>query len=265
MRTRFALTLTWRGLLFLWMPVAIILVWWFVPSQKALYFPSLKSIVDTFNTEWLGHGWAQMRTDLVPSVEHVAIGYGIAVFAGVIVGLLLASVDLLYRAALPLITFFRGLPSPALIPALLLIFGLGGSFKIAIIAFGSVWPVLLNAFDGFRSIDATYKDTANSYRLGPIRQILMVRIPAASPQIMAGARTSLQVALLLMVASEFLASTQGIGYALNLAQVNFDTPGLWSGMLLLGVLGIVLNAIFIIGERWLMRWYIGMRAREVNG
>lgn len=262
---RSALGLTWRGLLFLWLPVAIILVWWFVPNGKALYFPSLKSIVDTFNTEWLGNGWAQMKTDLVPSVEHVAIGYAIAVVAGIVIGLLLASVDLLYRAALPLVTFFRGLPSPALIPALLLIFGLGGNFKIAIIAFGSLWPVLLNAYDGFRSIDPVYQDTASTYKLGRVREILMVRVPAASPQIVAGARTALQVALLLMVASEFLASTQGIGYALNEAQVTFDTTGLWSGMLLLGVLGIVLNALFLVGERLLMGWYIGMRGREVNG
>jgi sulfonate transport system permease protein len=262
---RSALGLTWRGLLFLWLPVAIIVLWWFVPSAKALYFPSLKEIIDTFNKEWLGNGWAQMKNDLVPSVEHVAIGYAIAVVAGIVLGLLLASVDLLYRASLPLITFFRGLPSPALIPALLLIFGLGGNFKIAIIAFGSLWPVLLNAYDGFRSIDQVYVDTASTYKLGRVREILMVRVPAASPQIVAGARTALQVALLLMVASEFLASTQGIGYALNEAQVTFDTPGLWSGMLLLGVLGIVLNALFLVIERWVMGWYIGMRAREVNG
>jgi sulfonate transport system permease protein len=262
---RTTLGLTWRGVLFLWLPVAIILVWWFVPGEKALYFPSLKAIVDTFDKEWLGDGWAQMKNDLVPSVEHVAIGYAIAVVAGIALGLLLSGVDLLYRAALPLITFFRGLPSPALIPALLLIFGLGGNFKIAIIAFGSLWPVLLNAYDGFRSIDQTYVDTASTYRLGRLREIVMVRVPAASPQIVAGARTALQVALLLMVASEFLASTQGIGYALNEAQVTFDTTGLWSGMLLLGVLGIALNALFILIERVLMRWYIGMRAREVNG
>jgi len=259
------LRLTGRGLLYGAIPGALLLVWWFGPSPKALYFPSLKAVVDAFKTEWLGNGAHQLRIDLVPSLEHVLIGYAIAVALGIVLGLLLAVVSVLYDASLPLITFFRGLPSPALIPALLLIFGLGGNFKIAIIAFGSLWPVLLNAYDGFRSIDGVQLDTARSYRLSRRQRLFVVMLPAASPQIVAGARTALQVAVLLMVASEFLASTQGIGYALNVAQVNFDTPGLWSGMLLLGVVGIALNLLFLLVERGLMGWYIGMRSREVNG
>lgn len=261
---RRGLKLVGRGLVYGWMPAAVILLWWFGPSAKALYFPRLKAVLDAFNTEWLGDNGKQLHTDLLPSLQHVVIGYAIAVVAGVVIAMILANVDVLYDASLPLITFFRGLPSPALIPALLLIFGLGGSFKIAIIAFGSMWPVLLNSYDGFRSMDAVQRDTMNSYGFTRGQRIFRIVLPAASPQIVAGARTALQVAILLMVASEFLASTQGIGYALNLAQVNFDTPGLWAGMLLLGVLGIVLNGLFLLAERGIMGWYIGMRAREVN-
>jgi sulfonate transport system permease protein len=255
---------TLRVALYVWMPLGVLLLWWFGPAQKALYFPSLKVVVDAFNKEWLGNGAMQLRTDLVPSVEHVAIGYAIALVLGIILGLLLSRVTFLYNLSLPLITFFRSLPSPALIPALLLIFGLGGNFKIAIIAFGSTWPVLLNAYDGFRSVDPIQLDTARSYQLTRRQRYLQVMLPAASPQIVAGARTALQVAVLLMVASEFLASTEGIGYALNLAQVNFDTPGLWSGMLLLGVLGIAFNVLFLAAERVVLGWHIGMRAREAK-
>jgi len=258
------LTPAFRVVLYLWMPLGLLVAWWFGPSEKALYFPSLKAIVDAFNREWLGNGAKQLRADLVPSVQHVLIGYAIALVLGILLGLLMSRVATLYNASLPLITFFRSLPSPALIPALLLIFGLGGNFKIAIIAFGSLWPVLLNAYDGFRSVDELQLDTARTYKLTRAQRWFFVMLPAASPQIVAGARTALQVALLLMVASEFLASTEGIGYALNLAQVNFDTPGLWSGMLLLGVLGIVLNLLFLAAERALMGWYIGMQAREAK-
>jgi sulfonate transport system permease protein len=255
---------TLRVGLYLWMPLGVLALWWFGPGQKALYFPSLKTVIDAFHKEWLGNGAMQLRNDLVPSVEHVVIGYAIALLLGILLGLLLSRVTFLYNLSLPVITFFRALPSPALIPALLLIFGLGGNFKIAIIAFGSTWPVLLNAYDGFRSVDPIQLDTARSYQLTRTQRYLQVMLPAASPQIVAGARTALQVALLLMVASEFLASTEGIGYALNLAQVNFDTPGLWSGMLLLGVLGILFNVLFLVAERLLMGWYIGMRAREAK-
>jgi sulfonate transport system permease protein len=254
-----------RGLLYVWLPAVLLVLWWFAPSPKSLYFPPLWVIIDAFRQEWLGNGAAQISTDLVPSLWHIAAGYAIAVVAGVAIALLLSSVRVLYNASLPLITFFRGLPSPALIPALLLIFGLGSGFKVAIIAFGSMWPVLLNAYDGFHSINLVQQETARSYRLGPLRQIFMLKLPAASPQIVAGARVGLQVSILLMVASEFLAATQGIGYAISVAQVNFDTPGLWSGMLLLGVVGIIANALFLLAERGVLYWHTGMTARQVRG
>ncbi|HEX3516945.1 MAG TPA: ABC transporter permease subunit [Trebonia sp.] len=254
-----------RGLLYIWLPVALLVGWWYGPSPQSLYFPPLWVIGDAFNREWLGNGGHQLSTDLVPSLWHVAAGYAIAVVAGVAIALLLSSVKVFYDASLPLITFFRGLPSPALIPALLLIFGLGGGFKVAIIAFGSMWPVLLNAYDGFQSINNVQQETARSYHLGTLRQIFLLRLPAASPQIMAGARVALQVAILLMVASEFLAATQGIGYAISVAQVNFDTPGVWSGMLLLGVVGIILNALFVLAERGILYWHSGMTAQQARG
>lgn len=254
-----------RGLLYIWMPIGLLVLWWYAPSPQSLYFPPLWVNVDAFGREWLGNGGQQLGTDLVPSLWHIAAGYATAVTVGVAIALLLSSVKTLYDASLPLITFFRGLPSPALIPALLLIFGLGGGFKVAIIAFGSMWPVLLNAYDGFQSIDSVQRETARSYHLGRLRQIFIVQLPAASPQIVAGARVALQVSILLMVASEFLAATQGIGYAIQVAQVNFDTPGVWSGMLLLGVVGIILNALFLLAERGVLYWHTGMRAQQVRG
>jgi sulfonate transport system permease protein len=254
-----------RWVLYLWMPVGLLLLWWYAPSPQSLYFPPLWVILDAFNREWLGNGGQQLSTDLVPSLWHIAVGYAIAVVAGVAIALLLSSVKILYDASLPLITFFRGLPSPALIPALLLIFGLGDGFKVAIIAFGSMWPVLLNAYDGFQSISSVQRETARSYHIGRLRQVFFLRLPAASPQIVAGARVALQVSILLMVASEFLAGTQGVGYAIQVAQSNFDTPGIWSGMLLLGVIGIVLNGLFLLAERGVLYWHTGMTDRQVRG
>jgi sulfonate transport system permease protein len=258
-------SLALRGLLYCWMPVALVAAWWYLPAPRSQYFPPLWVIIDAFRREWLGDGAHQVSADLVPSLWHVLAGYALAVAGGVAIALLLSGVRPLYNASLPLITFFRGLPSPALIPALLLIFGLGGGFKVAIIAFGGMWPTLLNAYDGFLSIDEVQRDTARSYHLGPVRRIFTVQIPAAAPQIMAGARISLQVAILLMVASEFLASNEGIGFAISQAQTNFDTPGMWSGMLLLGVVGIVLNALFVAAERGILAWYLGMRVQQAGG
>lgn len=250
-----------RVVLYGWMPVLLAVLWWEVPSRTSLYFPPLWVVVDAFHKEWFG---PQAHKDLAPSVEHVLAGFALAVVGGVALAFALSVVPGLYQVALPVITFFRGLPSPALIPPLLLVFGLGAGFKIGIIALAAVWPVLLNAYDAFCSMDEVQRETAASYRLSRWQRLSRVTLPAAAPQITAGARTALQVSILVMVASEFISASSGIGYAIALAQDSFDTPGVWAGMLLLGALGIVLNGLFVLCERKVLAWHRGMRALEAQ-
>jgi ABC-type nitrate/sulfonate/bicarbonate transport system permease component len=90
--------------------------------------------------------------------------------------------------------------------------------------------------------------------------LLRVTLPAASPQIFAGMRLSLSLALILMVISEMVASTNGIGYFVLQSQRAFAIPEMWSGILLLGILGYVLNAAFTLVERRVLRWHRGARA-----
>jgi sulfonate transport system permease protein len=258
---RKALGLARDGALYGWLPALLIVAWWELPKRSSLYFPPLWAIWDTFVKEWIG---PQASKDIVPSMEHVAAGFALALGGGVLLALALSVVPGLHAMSLPVITFFRGLPSPALIPPLLLVFGLGAGFKIGIIALAAIWPVLLNAYDAFCSLDEVQQETAQSYRLSRWHRITRVVLPSASPQILAGARMALQVCLLVMVASEFLAANSGIGYAIYIAQVNFDTPGVWAGMLLLGVIGITLNALFVAAERRLLSWHFGMRVQEAQ-
>ena len=89
-------------------------------------------------------------------------------------------------------------------------------------------------------------------------------LPAASPQIFAGMRTSLSLALILMVISEMVASTNGIGYFVLQSQRTFAIPEMWSGILLLGILGYVLNAGFVLIENRVLRWHRGARASALS-
>jgi ABC-type nitrate/sulfonate/bicarbonate transport system permease component len=253
------LKLAKNGLLYIWVPIVLIVLWWELPRPGSLYIPPLWAILDTFRQYWFG---VQGRVDIPPSLEQLAVGYFLALFIGIGLGLLLSQVRVLYQLTVPLITFFRGLPSPALIPPLLLIFGLGVGFKVAIIALGSVWTVLLNAYDGFCGVDIVQLDTSKSFRLSSWRHMLRVLLPAAAPQIVAGARAALQISLILMVASEFLASSSGIGYVLVQAQDNYNSPGIWSCVLLIGIIGIVLNILYLLVTNRILRWYLGMRALE---
>jgi ABC-type nitrate/sulfonate/bicarbonate transport system permease component len=196
---------------------------------------------------------------VLPSVTHLVVGYAIAVVAGIGLGVLLALNRWVRDGANPLMHFLRALPAPALLPFAIVAIGIGASMKIALIAFGAMFPILLNTLDGVRAIDPTVVDTCDVYRLPLSLRLRAVVLPAALPQVFTGLRVGLQVALLLMVVSEMVASTGGIGYLIIQSQQEFTTPKMWAGILLLGILGYLLNVIFGLVERRSIRWYFGSR------
>ena len=133
-----------------------------------------------------------------------------------------------------------------------------------LIAFVCVWPVLLNTIDGVTGIDPTLRETARVYGVSGRDRLLRIVLPAASPQIFAGMRTSLSLALILMVISEMVASTNGIGFFVLQSQRSFAIPEMWSGILLLGLLGYALNLIFVLVERRVLAWHRGARASALG-
>jgi ABC-type nitrate/sulfonate/bicarbonate transport system permease component len=118
--------------------------------------------------------------------------------------------------------------------------------------------------DGIGGIEPTLLDTSRVYGIGTRDRIFRVMLPAAAPQIFAGLRTSLSLSLILMVISEMVASTNGIGYFVLKSQRTFAIPEMWSGILLLGILGYVLNLVFVLVERRVLRWHRGARASALT-
>jgi ABC-type nitrate/sulfonate/bicarbonate transport system permease component len=167
---------------------------------------------------------------------------------------------LVRRVASPIVEFLRAIPAPALLPFALLVLGVGNSSKIFVIAFVCLWPILLNAIDGVSGVDPTLVDTGRVYRIPARDRLTRVVLPAAAPQIFAGMRTSLSLALILMVISEMVASSNGIGYFVLQSQRSFAIPEMWSGIILLGILGYLFNAVFLLLERRALAWHRGARA-----
>ncbi len=241
----------------------LVLVAWGLWSARAdnFFFPPLTDILARFRANWL---FARIPTDVVPSLERMLAGYALAVAGGVAMGVLIGSFRPVRWAAGPPIEFLRAIPPPVLIPFAILAFGVGPQFKVFVIAIGCVWPVLLNTVDGVRGIDATLRDTARVFRIGSLSRLLWLVLPAASPRIFAGLRTALSLALILMVISEMEASTNGIGFFVLQSQRSFAIPDMWSGILLLGLLGFLLNAGFVELERRLLRWHRAAQASALE-
>jgi ABC-type nitrate/sulfonate/bicarbonate transport system permease component len=243
-------------------PILLLVIWGVWSSgSDTYYFPPLTDIFKTFADTWL---FERVGSDVVPSLVRLALGYGIACAVAVAAGLALGLSRPLRRATDPIVQFLRSIPPPALLPFGILVLGVGTSMKVFIIAFVCLWPVLLNTIDGVAGVDPTLRETARVYDISQRDQILRVTLPSAAPQIFAGMRTSLSLALILMVISEMVASTNGIGYFVLQSQRSFAIPEMWSGILLLGILGYVLNVIFVLIERRVLRWHRGARASALS-
>jgi ABC-type nitrate/sulfonate/bicarbonate transport system permease component len=236
--------------------VLLALIWGYTAGAESYYFPPLGDVLTAFKDTWL---FERFSEDVIPSVTRLGAGYAIAVVIGIALGVVLGQRPTLRRMATPVIEFLRAIPAPALIPFAILVLGVENDAKIFLIAIVCVFPILLNTIDGVAGVEPTLLDTSRVYRVSAADRLRYVVLPAAAPQIFAGMRTSLSLSLILMVISEMVASTNGIGYFILQSQRSFAITEMWSGILLLGLLGYLFNAAFTILERRVLAWHIGAR------
>lgn len=234
-------------------PIALLAAYTLWASRSAsFYFPPLSTIAQRFADLWL---FERVPDDVVPSLLRLGVGYALSVLIGVTVGLALGTFRLARQATQPFVEFLRALPSVALIPFGILALGVGDAYKIFIIVLGSVWPVLLNTVDGVRGVDRGLLEAARAYNVGPRARLLEVVVPSAAPRIVAGMRTSMSIAIILMVVSEMVASRNGLGYFVLEAQRRFAIADMWAGIVLLGLIGYVANFVFVQAERRVLHWH----------
>ena len=118
-----------------------------------------------------------------------------------------------------------------------------------------MFPILLNTIDGVRSVERGLEDVARTFRLTRRQRIFQIQLPSAAPQIFAGMRISLAFAFIMMIVTEMVGATSGIGFVTLNAQQSFQVPLMWAGMLLLGILGALLNVLFLMLERRVLSWH----------
>jgi ABC-type nitrate/sulfonate/bicarbonate transport system permease component len=240
-------------------PLALLAAWqlWTVKADPQ-YFPRLSTILVEFRDLWL---FSQFSEHVVPSLERVALGFAIAAVAGVALGVPLGLSRWGRLGAMPHIEYWRNMPPPALLPiSVILLHSIGNVQKVTFIAFFCLFPILLNTIDGVRGIDPTLVDTARSYGLGKLERVRRIVLPAALPQISAGMRNSLSLAVIIMVLAEYFSSSNGVGYVLLISKNTFEFGPMWAAILLIGLFGYLLNLVFVLAERRFLAWHRGWRA-----
>lgn len=252
-----------RLLLLLALPVLLVAAWWAATAGSTDFFwPPLSRIAGTFGETWFT---GRFTADVLPSLARLLTGYLLAVVLGVGLGTAIGLLPTLRALLEPVLEFFRAIPSPVLVPILMLFAGIGGEMKILVIISGCVWPVLLNTVEGVRALDDVLRDTARCYRLRHRSRLVRLVLPGAAPQIFAGARQALSIGIILMVISEMFAASNGVGFTIIQFQRGFAIPQMWTGIILLGLIGVVLSAVFHAVEAWVLRWYIGLRTAQREG
>ena len=235
-------------------PVILVATWWTASADSANpFFPPLSTIVERFQQLWL---FAHFASDVLPSLGNLLAGFAIGGVVGIALGVVLGIGKVLSGLFAPVINFWRAIPPVALVPIFVALLGFGNEVRILTIALASVFPTLISTLDGLRALDPQLRDVCRMYGLTRRERLLNVYLPAASPRIASGLQVSLQTAFVVMIASEMLGSSYGIGALTLLAQQTFATADMWAGIILLGVLGYVLNLLFNVIRDRVLQWYV---------
>jgi ABC-type nitrate/sulfonate/bicarbonate transport system permease component len=251
-----------RGILFL---IALIVLWEIAARSELLnplVMPAPAPILGVFS-DLISSG--QIPWQILVSMKRAAAGYLLAGAVFIPLGIMMGLSQRIYRLLEVTVEMLRPVPPPVVIPVAMLFFGLEDEMKVFVIVFSCAWPILLNTLDGVRNVDWVLLNTARTFGLSRVKSILRVVLPAASPQIMTGLRVSLPITLILVVISEMVGSTDGIGYFILDSQRRFRVTQMYAGMLSLAILGYMLNQLFNLLYRVLMGWHWGMMKRKDEG
>ncbi|MFF5209862.1 ABC transporter permease [Streptosporangium sp. NPDC000396] len=250
----------------LWIVPVAFLAWELTTRlAEAVYFPPPSTILLRLYELWFsGPLIRAFLTDdaidhLLPSLGRLLLGWAVSCTIAIAVGVALGRSKTLSDFVNPLIHFFRSVPPPLLIPIFMTMTGVGTPLQLVAIVFGVLWPVLINSLDGARYVNPQYLETCKVFGVSRTEQLTRVILPAAAPKIFAGLRLSVALALIMMIISEYIGSTEGVGYRMLVAQSQVDIPSMWTAIVLLGILGLMLNAAFLRVERHVLTWHRGAR------
>lgn len=233
---------------------AVIYLWQLAADARLIspvFFPSPTRTWGAFLAmEERGDVWGPMASTAL----RMFYGWVLASLAGIVLGGAIARSGPVRAYLEPLLEFLRPLPASAIIPPAILFLGLTSKMAVTVIAFGALWPVLLGAYHGFRSVPPQLVEMAAAMRMKAMAFLWKVALPNALPDIFAGVRVSLAIALILAVVTEMQAAQTGLGFNILMAQRSFRSPELFAGTIVLGLLGFATNFALVRAEKHLLRW-----------
>ncbi|MEC2075374.1 ABC transporter permease [Metabacillus fastidiosus] len=235
--------------------IFLLLVLWEVAPRIGLvditFFPPFSKVAEGWQGLIIsGELYAHFQASIIRS----AIGFGLAIIIAIPLGLIIGWYPLANQLLNPVLELFRNTAALALLPVFILLLGIGETSKVSIVLFACVFPILLNTINAVRNVDPLLIKSAKSMGLSSYKLFYKVILPASIPTIFTGIRMAGTASILVLIAAEMVGAKEGLGYLINYAQMNFQIPQMYAGIITISLLGFFLNYVLVSLERKLSSW-----------
>jgi sulfonate transport system permease protein len=233
---------------------ALIALWWLASHQQWVSKVFLPTPEATLHSLLRGLQQGELAEFTGNTVMRMLLGWLLASVVGIALGALIGASETARAWIAPTLEFVRPLPASAIMPLAISMLGLSSGMVLAVVAFGAMWPVLLATVYGLASVHVRLREVAQALQLSRTAFVFKMGLPNAMPDILAGMRLSMTVSLIVAVVGEMIASQSGLGQAILLAARAFRASELFAGIVLLGMIGFVSNALLGAAEKFLLKW-----------
>ncbi|GAA4133692.1 ABC transporter permease [Actinomadura keratinilytica] len=253
-RAREALERSWRPVAML---LACLAAWWAVTAAELVesyLVPSPGATLDLMVDKW-GYIW---HHSWVTTYETVA-GFILAALIGVAAAVVMVYSSSVERTLYPILLFAQVIPKIAVAPLFVVWLGFGVTPKIFVAVLIAFFPVVIAMVTGLKSVDPEMLQLSATMGAGPWKTFAKIRFPASLPHLFSGLKVAVTLAVTGAVVGEFVGANEGLGYVIQQANGNLDTPMLFAALLVMSALGVVLFVLIELAERLLLPWHASRR------
>ena len=243
--------------------LGFLLTWELIPRLgiiDARYLPPASEVIAALVADF---GLTAFWVSVGETMKAWFLGLLIAVVAAVLVGFIIGSSTFLRKATNSTIEFLRPIPSVALIPLAVLLFGVKIESSLLLIVYASFWQILIQVLYGVADVDMVANNTAKTYGLGRMARIRYVVFPTALPYLMTGVRLAGAVALVLAITAELVIGSPGLGREIALAQSGGAISGMYALVLATGLIGVLINMLMRLIEKKTLSWHSSVRSEVI--